>query len=370
MNRRDFCKRPMNPSMPSQPGKPHSDGVKETTPEQKNAARRKYWGERIAEQERSGLSVHRFCGQQRLTEPSFYAWRKRLRNDQPMRLALVETEPAQRQFHTSGSRTGVGDGRAAANLDAVAYEALMLGIFGIFNRPPNELSEKTGIPEDYRSGTWVRRDGITWKRPNGSSFLACSQKAGTWNRGYLHSTGGVCLVVGDELRFYFGAFSGISPRLGRHMYAAGSTGLATLRRDGFASMDPRSQAGTLTTRPVVFSGSYLFVNANARNGQLRAELLTQDGAVIAPFHHDNCQALRADKTCHRMSWNGIADLAKLRGRVRSAGRALRREVRFENGAVMSTCERSVLGPIHLAQTSRSYAGKEILCLTRRKPCGF
>jgi hypothetical protein len=50
-----------------------------------------YWRERIAAQERSGLTVERFCREQGLTEQSFYLWRKRLREQQPLRFALVET---------------------------------------------------------------------------------------------------------------------------------------------------------------------------------------------------------------------------------------------------------------------------------------
>ena len=57
----------------------------------KSAARERVWQERIAAQERSGISVKRFCEEQRLTEQSFYVWRKRLRQQQPMRFALVET---------------------------------------------------------------------------------------------------------------------------------------------------------------------------------------------------------------------------------------------------------------------------------------
>src|SRR5215467_4998813 len=57
----------------------------------KMSARSEYWRERIAEQESSGISVKRFCEEQRLTEQSFYVWRKRLRKQQPMRFALVET---------------------------------------------------------------------------------------------------------------------------------------------------------------------------------------------------------------------------------------------------------------------------------------
>jgi len=53
--------------------------------------REEYWRERVAAHERSGLSVKQFCEQQQITEQTFYVWRKRLRNQEPMRFALVET---------------------------------------------------------------------------------------------------------------------------------------------------------------------------------------------------------------------------------------------------------------------------------------
>jgi transposase-like protein len=63
----------------------------------KMSARSEYWRERIAEQERSGLSVQQFCEEQGLTEQSFYVWRKRLKKQQAMRFALVETAPARQR---------------------------------------------------------------------------------------------------------------------------------------------------------------------------------------------------------------------------------------------------------------------------------
>ena len=56
-----------------------------------------YWRERIAEQERSGISVQQFCKEKGVTEQSFYAWRKRLRKQEPARFALVEAQPARLQ---------------------------------------------------------------------------------------------------------------------------------------------------------------------------------------------------------------------------------------------------------------------------------
>src|SRR6266478_2800214 len=66
----------------------------------KMEAKSEYWRERITEQERSGMSVQRFCQEQGLTEQSFYLWRKRLRKQQPMRFALVETGPARQHLAT------------------------------------------------------------------------------------------------------------------------------------------------------------------------------------------------------------------------------------------------------------------------------
>ena len=57
----------------------------------KKIGRSEDWGERIAEQERSGVSVKQFCAEQGCTEQSFYRWRKRLRKQIPLRFALVET---------------------------------------------------------------------------------------------------------------------------------------------------------------------------------------------------------------------------------------------------------------------------------------
>jgi transposase-like protein len=50
----------------------------------------------MARQEKSGHAVSVFCREQGLSEPTFYAWRQRLRKQNtPVRFALVETKPAE-----------------------------------------------------------------------------------------------------------------------------------------------------------------------------------------------------------------------------------------------------------------------------------
>src|ERR1041385_4482275 len=58
------------------------------------------WAERIAAQQRSGISVKQFCKEQELTEYSFYARRKRLQQSGPVRFALGE-RMARRQERTA-----------------------------------------------------------------------------------------------------------------------------------------------------------------------------------------------------------------------------------------------------------------------------
>jgi len=89
------------------------------------------WRERLAEHERSGLTVKRFCQERGITQWAFYAWRKRLREEGTVRFALVERgrvrpEPAAAGLElilTTGERLRIGVGVDGATLRTV-LEAL------------------------------------------------------------------------------------------------------------------------------------------------------------------------------------------------------------------------------------------------------
>ena len=50
----------------------------------RSAEKEQFWRLVISEQQRSGLSIKEFCKQQAVSEASFYAWRREIRNrDQP-----------------------------------------------------------------------------------------------------------------------------------------------------------------------------------------------------------------------------------------------------------------------------------------------
>ena len=196
------------------------------------------------------------------------------------------------------------------------YESVMLGLFGIWSGPENRDMDKpptATLPYNNQKRVDIlvgfSRDGFHWDRSSRKRFVACTWKTGDWKCANIQPVTGCCLVVGDKLYIYHSA---------RGWYADGSerwhTGLAILRRDGFASMDAGEQAGTLTTRPVTFRGKHLFVNVDCPRGELRAEALDEDGNVIAPFSLKNSVPVKADSTLCKMTWKGGEDLSELAGK--------------------------------------------------------
>jgi len=197
------------------------------------------------------------------------------------------------------------------NLDAVAYESLMISFFQILQGPPNQFGEALGLPKLTELTPAYSRDGFHWYRPDRRMFISANRTAGSWEYGYVESTGGLCLVVGDELWFYYSAYAGDFKRSNRHwsnngMYANGAVGLAKLRRDGFASMQAKIPGATLTTKPVTFKGKHLFVNAMTAGSELAVEVLNKAGEVMAGFTTEQCHAFCGNSTCAEITWSGVS----------------------------------------------------------------
>ena len=93
-------------------------------------------------------------------------------------------------------------------------------------------------------------------------------------------------------------------------------GLATLRLDGFVSVQPVSdrKTGTLTTRPFVFLGNDIQINADANGGSVRVEVLNASGQPIKGFSAAENRPLSNDQVRHSLSWNENQNCAPLNGR--------------------------------------------------------
>jgi hypothetical protein len=200
------------------------------------------------------------------------------------------------------------------NLDCVAYESVLLGLFSVWRGETDNREKINEITVGFS------RDGFHWHRLGPQAFLGVNDTPGSWNYANVQSAGGGCLIVGDQLHFYVSGRTGIP---GTSNPGVCSTGLATLRRDGFASMDwlPEqarvlkhgtygASIGALTTRPVRFAGQHLFVNADTRGTDLHVEVLDANGAVLPGFGRDTCIPVRGDGTRLAVKWRTGA-LARL-----------------------------------------------------------
>ena len=196
------------------------------------------------------------------------------------------------------------------NHEAMPYEASLLGYFTVWQGPENDACDSLGIQKRNEVLIAWSEDGFQWNRECKKPFLPVSEDFHAWNAGNVQSVGGCPVIVGDSLYFYVSARFNSRPLHPSNF----STGLATLRRDGFVSMDAGKHEGYLLTEPVCFDGKYLFVNADVR-GALRVEVLDADGNVIDGYSGKDCVAMRrANSTKRMITWRGADNLAPLAGK--------------------------------------------------------
>ena len=207
------------------------------------------------------------------------------------------------------------------NVDAVPYESLMVGMFKILCGRDNEEAAKAGMPKSTSIHFAYSRDGFHYTRPDRTPAIVDSGwGSGAWDSGYIGNISS-CFAIKDEQIwiFYVGARGNATKnnppvcvyKNGMHWYF--SVGVAMLRRDGFACMVSDGR-GELVTRPVKFSGSRMFVNADTRFGKLSVEVLGEDGKPFPGYSAADCRGMeREDATKREISWAG-GDLARFAGK--------------------------------------------------------
>lgn len=194
------------------------------------------------------------------------------------------------------------------NFDAIAYESIMLGFYSQWQGPENHIARSLLIPKRNEIMLGYSRDGFHFSRPSHDPFMGVNETEGAWNYGNMQSINGVPLIVGDSLYVY-----STGRNLNGVWWDAGtSTGLATLRRDGFVSMHTDGE-GTLTTEKIVFDGRYFFLNAEAK--QVQVELLDENGKPIAGFTKGECDGkTELNSTKCEITWGGGKNVESLAGK--------------------------------------------------------
>ena len=212
------------------------------------------------------------------------------------------------------------------NFDAVAYESIMLGAFSVWRGPENNEIVKSGMPKIVDVEFAYSRDGFHFDRPDRTPAIAAERWASKkWDAGYVQNIGNILVVKDEKLYFYYSACAGNPDRLGiggfscdlNGAYDQGASGVAILRRDGFASMRPavERKSGEFTTVPVRFSGRYMFVNADMSKGRLKVEVLDEKGLAVPGFAAEDCIPVKLDSTKVQVRWKGEKDLGCVAGRI-------------------------------------------------------
>jgi hypothetical protein len=228
----------------------------------------------------------------------------------------------------SGDYADTGAAQALGGLEGqiygmpvLPYESTTIGLPWVFLITNYTTGSQSGAGAGpVLPGIASSRDLVNWSRPVRDPVLVPGQP-GAWDDGALY-TASNALVTDRTVTMYYGAFNadhgGPDVNDPNHVPYLGQTGMATWRRDGFVSLTNASRPnsgdpGFVTTKPVVFTGSTLAVNAVVhRGGSLRVEVLdAQTGTVIPGF---TSRPITGDQYHADVRWSGNVRLSTLTGK--------------------------------------------------------
>jgi hypothetical protein len=171
---------------------------------------------------------------------------------------------------------------------AYMYQGLRIGYVTVFMKDTELIDTQL----------CYSRDGASWHRYRERiPFLPCTK--GTFDAGMLLAGASGLVIRDGKIWIYYCGYS--TDHAGRDQGGGkckNGIGLAHLRLDGFVSVDAGPNGGTLLTKPLIWRGNSLRINANAVKGQVRAELVDAKGkpipgydpAASLPFKGDSLNA--------------------------------------------------------------------------------
>lgn len=198
------------------------------------------------------------------------------------------------------------------------YQTMFLGLLWIFRAsdPPGCTRDCAPPYQGYLFGKIhlelaSSRDGVYWTRIDGDPAkgrppLLPLGQGGAWDSMMLFSANHPVLE-GQTLRLYYGGCNEDHALIGTN--GACSVGLATLRRDGFASLDATTGPGSVTTKPLVGASGELLVNFRTESGgSLRVEVQDDQGRVVPGYSAADSDVLSGDHTGKTVRWGGRSAL--------------------------------------------------------------
>jgi len=167
------------------------------------------------------------------------------------------------------------------------------------------------------------RDAFNWSDVDrGRPFLEVgSAEEGAWDP-YLVEVSNSVILADDGIRIYYGGSAChhdwwmFGEKEGLDMpddpgVCKTALGLATLRPEGFVSMNTTVRPGVLLTRPFVSDGDHLVVNvACGPKGYLDVELTDASDKVIEGCGRGDHDTFTGDSVRHTVTWRGKSQLPR------------------------------------------------------------
>lgn len=147
------------------------------------------------------------------------------------------------------------------------YESVYIGLVQVFHARPDTCFLDVQLA--------VSRDGVRFERVEGRQTFLEAGGVGEWDRFNQSPANNPPVVVGDELRFYYGGRTyRHAPYEGKDTGPrAGGIGLATIPRDRFVSLEASFDGGEIVTHPLRLGGGRLHLNARSDFGEIVVEAL-------------------------------------------------------------------------------------------------
>jgi hypothetical protein len=111
--------------------------------------------------------------------------------------------------------------------------------------------------------------------------------------------GGALVVDGDQLKAYYTGYDDTHDIVPMHS----CIGLATMRKDGFASIDAGAEVGRLKTKRLSgIGGLPLRVNCDTTKGWLRVIVLDENDQVVPGYNKNDSNFVRGDNIDTTVTW--------------------------------------------------------------------
>lgn len=200
------------------------------------------------------------------------------------------------------------------------YEGLFIGLLWVFHPSPEVKGES---PLKYRGGKVdcqlaYSRDGWHFQRGLREAFMP-NTDPGHPGAGCLQPT---CMIFDEEvIRIYA---SSARHEHGIMLPGDGAILLYTLRRDGFVYLEDTGGSGVIGTRPLLWEGGTLTLNALAPDGEVRVQVTDSRGVVLPGYSFAEAVPFTGDNQRWEPHWKEGRSLRSV------SERTLRLEVRLSN----------------------------------------